>query len=319
MKNQFSLLACRNRLLLLLGVVALCGALVACSRAAGKPAMPPPETPTLPVEVARDIATNVETSLRVMLLALTNPTILVAPPADAGTGADALAGCDPELTGDATDADGDNYPVDQTRTFDCALLVARLAATLELMDKDDADPASGVTAKAETETSIGAEGQGFSFATDVSLDVTRSDGAADYEVASRGEAGVVAPFSRTDYVGTYDATLTGTFAVGTVGLNHGGITFSITLADCETVEAALQDDCRSAVEEAGSGISLEFQVATSGLMYDAAMCTTTFTGGNFEVRAGASVIEHAYDGCGPATVTYNGQPVPPPEMPSHQG
>ena len=316
MNSQFSLLACRNRLLLLLGAVALCGALVACSRAAGKPEMPPPETPTFPVEVAREVATNVETSLRTMLLALTNPVILVAPPTDPSAGPGALADCDPELAGDATDADGDNYPVEQTRTFDCELILGSLAATLVLMDKDDADPASGVTGKANSVYAIGAETPAFSVTTDVSLDVSRSDGAADYGVVSRGSAGVVTPFSRTDYDGTYDATLTGTFLAGTFGLNQGGFKFAITPADCETVDAALQEDCREAVQEAGSGIELEFQVATSGLMYDAAMCATTFTGGYFDLRAGDNVVRYTYDGCGPAIVTYNGQPLPPPEMPS---
>ena len=70
MKNQFSLLAYRNRLLLLLGVVALCGALVACGGMTAKPApvepVEPdpvePVTPTVPPEIAMDIEMSVRTS-----------------------------------------------------------------------------------------------------------------------------------------------------------------------------------------------------------------------------------------------------------------
>ena len=154
------------------------------------------------------------------------------------------------------DADGDNYPVQETRTFNCELILGSLAATLVLMDKDDADSASGVAGKVNSAYVLGVDTPAFSITTDVSLDVSRSDGAADYGVVSRGMAGIVTPFSRTDYDGTYDATLTGTFMAGTFGLNQGGFTFAITPADCETVDAALQEECRQAVQEAGSGISL---------------------------------------------------------------
>ena len=37
-----------------------------------------------------------------------------------------------------------------------------------------------------------------------------------------------------------------------------------------------------------------------------------FTGGYFDVVDPAdNVLKSSYDGCGPASVTYNGQPVPP--------
>ena len=148
----------------------------------------------------------------------------------------------------------------------------------------------------------------------MTLEASRSDGDADYGIESLGSLGVVAPFSRIEHVGMYEATLGGTFLAGTVVLQQGGFTFTTTATDCETLDAAMQEECRQAVQEAPSG-SIEYGVSTSGLMYDAANCATTFTGGYFDVRdAGGNVLKSTYDGCSPATVTYNGQPVPVPPL-----
>lgn len=142
--------------MLLVGVVVLGGALVACSGMTTKPEKPvdptpvEPATPTIPPDVAMDI----ETSLRTMLLALTDPQILAVPQAE-GADPATLATCSMETTGDATDGDGDNYPVDETRTFDCDVLFITGTATLMLMDKDDADPTSGVKATAASSYSFG--------------------------------------------------------------------------------------------------------------------------------------------------------------------
>ena len=121
MKDQLSLLTYRNRLLLLFGVVALCGGLVACSRMASKPEMPEPMVPVV-------VASQIEQSLSVMVRALSDPEILVAPQTDVLLGetdaeAPPMVGCPMESTGvgDATDSDGDNYPVEDTRTFDCEI------------------------------------------------------------------------------------------------------------------------------------------------------------------------------------------------------
>ena len=317
MNHQFSLLAYRNRLLLLLGVVALCGALVACGGMTTKPdpvePVDPtpvdPVTPTVPPEIAMDI----EMSLRTMLLALTDPQVLAVPQTEAGVGSEALVNCSSMSTGDQTDGDGDNYPVGETRTFDCDLVFPTGMVTLELMDKDDADPASGV--KAEVDTSYGFGDQGFSITSEVSLDASRSDGAADYAIEYTGSVGFATPFVETELTGRYDATLAGTFAAGTAGV-LGGFTFTTTPVDCATVDPAVQDDCRTAVQDAPGG-SFQLGVRTSELVYDAAACATTFTGGYFEVTDPAdNVLKSTYTGCGPATVTYNGQPVPPPEVPS---
>ena len=309
MQTRFSILAYRNRLLLLLGVVALCGALVACSRMASKPEMPEPVDPAVVAETAPQI----EMSLRTMLLALTNPEILAVPQTD---GPEVLASCRVESTGDATDADGDQYPVAETRTYECDLFIGSRTASLELMDKDDADATSGVKAEATQTYSLGvAEEPGLSFPpAEMSLDVSRSDGAADYEIAYRGSFGLPTPFVEIKSAGMYDATLVGTFVAGTVSV-QGGLTITTTLTDCATVDADQQEECRQAVQDAPSG-SLGLRVTTTGLVYDAVNCATTFMGGYFEVTSPAgNVLKSTYDGCGPPTVTYDGQPVPPPELP----
>ena len=333
MKHQFSLLVYRNRLLLLFGVVALCGGLVACSRMASKPEpVEPtpvvPATPTVPV----GIATQVEISLRTMLLALTNPEGLVAPlasllPADTVDQALPIETCPMESSGDATDNDEDNFAEDEARTFgnrrpgdppppECELfsfegLSLGGSGSLVIDDKDDMDEFSGVTLEADVEYRLSALGNPvFSITADVSLDVSPSADAADYEIVHRVTGGIVKPFSQIDLIGDYDATLTGAFAGGTVGA-QGGFTLSTTPTDCETLDAALQEDCRQAVQEMETG-SITLQVSTSGLIYDAAACDTTFTGGYFDVTDDAgNVLKSSYNGCGPATVTYNGQPVPP--------
>ena len=319
MKHQFSLLVYRNRLLLLFGVVALCGGLVACSRMASKPAMPEPMVPVV-------VASQIEQSLSIMVRALSDPEILVAPQTDVLLGetdaeAPPMVGCPMESTGvgDATDSDGDNYPVEDTRTFDCEIFFFSGAGRLELMDKDDTDPASGVKAKASSTYGLSdiegltdAEGPGLSITTGLSLDVSQSNAAADYEydIVYQGSVGITIPPRQTDAVGRYDVMLTGTFQTGTLGV-QGGFMFSTKPIDCGALEETLQEDCRQEAAEVESG-EIQLTVSTSGLEYDAAACDTTFTGGYFDVTDGAdNVLKSSYNGCGPATVTYNGQPVPP--------
>ena len=305
-----------DRNLLLVGVVVLGGALVACSAMTTTPEKPvdptpvEPATPTIPPDVAMDI----ETSLRTMLLALTDPQTLAVAQAE-GVDSTALADCSMGSTGDPTDGDDDNYPVGETRTFDCDLFFLTGMVTLVLMDKDDADPASGVNATAVSSYSFGGtEGMGLSITADVSLDATRSAGAADYDIDFRGSVGVGTPYADTALVGVYDATLAGTFVDGTAAVT-GGFTLTTTPVDCATVDAAVQDDCQQAIQDVPAA-SIPLGVTTTGLMY-AADCATTFTDGYFDVTdPGGNVIKATYSGCGPATVTYNGQPVPPPEMPS---
>ena len=326
MKHQFSLLTYRNRLLLLLGVVALCGGLVGCSRMASKPAMPEepeePPTPTVPVE----LASQIEQSLSVMVRALSDPEILVAPQTGVLAGetdaeAPPIMGCPLQSTGagNVTDSDGDNYPVDDTRIFDCDLLFLRGVGRLVLMDKDDTDPASGVKAEASSTYGLAslegvsdADGAGLSITTGASLDVTRSDAAADhqYDIVYTGSVGITLPPGQTDANGRYDVMLTGTFPTGSLGV-QGGFRFSTKPIDCGALEEALQEECRQQAAEVESG-EIQLTVRTSGLEYDAAACDTTLTGGYFDVLDPAgNVLKSTYNGCGPATVTYNGQPVTP--------
>ena len=125
------------------------------------------------------------------------------------------------------------------------------------------DKFSGVTLEAGVKYRLSALGNPlFSITADVSLNVSPSDGAADYEIKHQGATGIAAPFSQTDLVGNYDATLTGAFAGGTVGV-QGEFTFSTTPPDCETLDAALQEECRQAVQEMETG-SITLQVSTSG-------------------------------------------------------
>jgi hypothetical protein len=304
--------------LLLFGVVALCGGLVACSRMASKPEMPEPMVPVV-------VASQIEQSLSVMVRALSDPEILVAPRTDVLLGetdaeAPPMVGCPMESTGvgDATDSDGDNYPVDDTRTFDCELLFVRGDGRLDLMDKDDTDPASGVKAEASAtyglvslEGLTDADGPGLSVTTGVSLDVTQSDAAAahQYDIVYTGSVGITIPPRQTDAVGRYDVMLTGTFQTGTLGV-QGGFMFSTKPIDCGALEETLQEECRQQAAEVES-VEIQLTVRTSGLEYDAAACAT-FTAGYFDVLDPAgNVLKSSYDGCAPATVTYNGQPVPP--------
>ena len=104
---------------------------------ASKPEMPAePAEPTVPVEFAQ----NIEMSLRNMLLALTRPEILAAPQTGPGADSAALASCQVESMGDATDSDGDNYPVAETRTFACDVVFISGTASLVLMDKGRCRP-----------------------------------------------------------------------------------------------------------------------------------------------------------------------------------
>ena len=329
MNRQFSLLAYRNRLLLLLGVAALCGALVACGGMTAKPAPVEPVDPT-PVDPATptvppEVATQVEQSLRLMLQALSDPSVLVAPPSQLATDTGAPAAdlsCPLVSSGDATDSDGDNYSVDETRTCDeftvdlSPLGVIRADTKLVLMDRDDSDPASGVEATADSSFAWSVNDNPlFSAIGHVELAATESGGGAGYGIAYEGSVGIVSPFSRidtdVDYAGV---TLAGTFQAGTMTVPQGTYRLTTQPADCGALDESMQADCRMAVQEMEAG-EFEITVESSGIVYDAT-CETVFTDGSFDVRAVGNVLKSTYAGCGPATVTLNGQPLPPPEMPS---
>ena len=328
MKRQVSLHFFRNRLLLLLGVVALCGALVACSRVAAKPdpvepVDPKPVEPVTPT-VAPEVAMEVEQSLRIMLQALSDPAVLVAPPSPlAGeTGAPALdLNCPVVSTGDDTDADDDNYSVAETRTCDkfpvdlSPLGVILIDTKLVLRDHDDSDAASGVEATADSAFVWSVhDNPVFSVVGHVELAATKSGSGAGYGIAYEGSVDIVYPFSRIDSdVDLAGATLAGSFQAGTLTVPQGTYRIATQPADCDAVDESMREECRMAVQDVEAG-EFELTVQSSGIEYDAA-CETVFTGGYFDLRAFGSVLKSTYDGCGPASITVNGQPVPPPEPP----
>ena len=88
-----------------------------------------------------------------MILAFSDPIVLVAPqgsllPAEVSGDVADFEVCEFETTGDATDSDEDNYSVAETISFDYEILSFITVAvggtgSLELMDKDDMDAASG--------------------------------------------------------------------------------------------------------------------------------------------------------------------------------
>jgi hypothetical protein len=333
MKGSFSLLAFRNRPRVwrawqVLGVGALCVGLVACGRMAGKPQMPAePTCLTVPTVTTAPTtsddpeqaspADSVEAPLRAMILALTDPVVLVAPqgsllPAEVSGDVAYFEVCDFDSTGDATDSDDDNYSVAETISFDYAILSFITVAvggtgSLELMDKDDMDAASGVEVQAVSAVSMSVDGQKvFGVGSIVSLDVSPDDGAADYDVDFRGTAGIMEPFIRIAIRNKYDVTLTGSFRAGTMN-GVGSVTTTTEPADCATVEESLREDCRLAVQTLESS-EVELDVRTTDLQYDAVNCPTTFTGGQIDVRGAAGAIAISYSACGERSVTFSGQP-----------
>lgn len=252
-----------------------------------------------------------------MILALTDPIVLVAPqgsllPAEVSGDVADFEVCDFDSTGDATDSDEDNYSVAETISFDYAILSFITVAvggtgSLELMDKDDMDAASGVEAQAVSTVSMSVDGQKvFGVGSIVSLDVSLDDGAADYDVDFRGTAGIMEPFIRIAIRNQHDVTLAGSFQAGTMN-GVGSVTTTTEPADCATVEEGLREDCRMAVQTLESG-DVEFDVRTTDLQYDAVNCPTTFTGGKVDVSGTGGAFTISYSACGQRSVTFSGQP-----------
>ena len=328
MKGSFSLLAFRNRPRVwrawqVLGVGALCVGLVACGRMAGKPQMPAePTCLTVPTVTTAPTtsddpeqaspADSVEAPLRAMILALTDPVVLVGSllPAEVSDDVADFEVCEFESTGDATDSDEDNYSVAGTISFDYeifsfATVTVGGTGSLELMDKDDMDAASGVEVQAVSAVSMSVGGQPvFGVGSTVSLDVSLDDGAADYDVDFRGTAGILESFNRIAIRNQYDVSLTGSFQAGTM-TGVGSVTTITEPADCATVKESLREECRLAVQTLESS---ELDVRTTDLQYDAVNCPTTFTGGKIDVRGAAGAIAISYSACGQRSVTFSGQP-----------
>ena len=336
MKGSFSLLAFRNRPRVwrawhVLGVGALCVGLVACGRMAGKPQMPAePTCLTVPTVTTAPTtsddpeqaspADSVEAPLRAMILALTDPVVLVAPqgsllPAEVSEDVADFEVCEFESTGDATDSDEDNYSVAGTISFDYeifsfATVTVGGTGSLELMDKDDMDAASGVEVQAVSAVSMSVGGQPvFGVGSTVSLDVSLDDGAADYDVDFRGTAGILESFNRIAIRNQYDVSLTGSFQAGTM-TGVGSVTTTTEPTDCATVKESLREECRLAVQTLESS-EVELDVRTTDLQYDAVNCPTTFTGGQIDVRGAAGAIAISYSACGERSVTFSGHGQPP--------
>ena len=336
MKGGFSLLAFRNRPRVwrawqVLGVGALCVGLVACGRMAGKPQMPAePTCLTVPTVTTAPTtsddpeqaspADSVEAPLRAMILALTDPVVLVAPqgsllPPESSEDVADFEVCEFESTGDATDSDEDNYSVAGTISFDYeifsfATVTVGGTGSLELMDKDDMDAASGVEVQAVSAVSMSVDGQlVFGVGSTVSLDVSLDDGAADYDVDFRGTAGILEPFNRIAIRNQYDVSLTGSFQAGTM-TGVGSVTTTTEPTDCATVKESLREECRLAVQTLESS-EVELDVRTTDLQYDAVNCPTTFTGGKVDVSGAAGAFAISYSACGERSVTFSGHGQPP--------
>ena len=336
MKAQLSSLASHDRLRRLrvwqvLAVVVLCLGLVTCAKAAGKPAEPTgPTGPTGPTEPEppepdQSPADDVERSLRDVIVALGNPErlvvspeSLVAPPAGPDSeGADVgLEPCPMTSTGpDATDGDGDNYPVHDTRTFGCVLLAESEllpfslagSGSLVLRDKDDADPASGVTAAANSVYTMSASDAALlSITSQVSLDAATEAAGADYAIDLDGSVTALDLGSLIEVTNEYEVTLTGSFQAGTMTV-EGTLATSLQPRDCTQVDASMREQCQIAVSSVEAA-DVDLTVTSTGLTYDTVACpTTVFTGGSFQVSGAGNTITLSYGACGERTVT----PVPP--------
>ena len=293
-------------------VAALCVGLTTCSRAGGKPEPAEPEV-TVPPE-------TVEQSLRAIIDGLVDPESLVAfdashlpsdAPADDSSPIDP---CPMTSVGDATDSDGDNYTVEETRSFDCDLLsespllplTIHGAGRLMLTDKDDMDAVSGVTADATSEYEVSVQGDRLlRLHTRVSLDAAASDAGAHHKIEFDSRVTVEDPFGVRDSISDYDAELTGSFHAGAMS-GGGTLTVEVQPADCAEVDEEVREDCE---QQGGQAGETEFDV-TSDLAYDAAC--PTFTGGSFSYRVSGeagNVVMVSYRACGQSSVTVDGRPV----------
>ena len=181
---------------------------------------------------------------------------------------------------------------------------------LTLTDKDDTEPASGVTANANSIYTMSASGVPlFSVAAEASLDATRSDTGTVYAVDFDGSGTIEDPGSRVVLTNVYDAELTGSFPAGSMTVD-GMVMQSVQPRDCAQVDESMHEACQLAVQDVEAG-QVELAVSSTGLNYDAGNCLTIFTGGSFQVSSAGNVVMVSYSACGERSVTLNGQPVTP--------
>lgn len=299
-------------------VAALCVGLMTCSGMGSKPE--PAEPEVIPAD-------TVELSLRAVIDGLVDPASFVALdtsrlPSDAPAETQSpIEPCEMTSNGDATDSDGDNYTVDETRSFDCDLLsespllplTIHGKGSLALTDKDDMDPVSGVTADANSEYEWFADDvRLLRLHTRYSLDAAASDAGARHEIAFESRVTVEDTSGRSEFISDYVAELTGltgSFQAGTMSFD-GTFTISVKPNDCAAVDETMREDCEQRGVEAGR---TEFDVTPAELAYDAG-CSTIFTGGGFSFRVSGearNVVMVSYRACGQRSVTLDGRPVTP--------
>ena len=273
-----------------------------------------------------------------MIVALVDPESLVAPEAtllldedfSGGAGEAGGAGgdeaddlCPMTSEGpDTADSDGDNYPVNDTRTFDCEIISESPLVpfsfagrgSLVLTDDDDTDPASGVSVEASSiyTASVGGVAQ-FSVGVQVMLDAAVSSSGTGYVVDLEGSGTIEDPGSRRDLTNNYDAELVGSFGMGTMTVD-GMFDIAVQPRDCTQVDESMRAACEMAIQEV-EAVEINLEVTSAGLGYDAVACPTVFTGGSFKVSGDGNTITVSYSACGQRTVTLPATPVTPAPVP----
>ena len=301
------------------GGVAL--ALAACPGPVGKP----PQAPGL---LAREVAAGLATSGLVDQTLAGSIQALARPPGEAQLeGLAILAGffaladptaepldlgsCVPMLDA-AADADEDGYPrVKTTQTIACQLAVIQVQGTLELMDEDDMNPASGFNSELDYQVTLGIEGEPLVSATgDLALWVSSMGDAAGYDVYYRGDRAESVQSVEHESRLLYAGTLSGTLAAGSLAFD-GSLAFASNPVDCTSLPEPDRAACQEQMPEGDVPSKVQLAVSSTGLEYDTATCKSALTGGHVDVQdAAGNVLRISYDGCDQRSATYNGEALP---------
>lgn len=237
---------------LAMAVVVVLG-LAACTNAAGGPGAPPPEpVPELAPEeaaAARALADLVEGALETSIRAF------AAPPGAGQVGFEDVAditalfdptveppdreGCAPMVDA-AADGDGDGYPAAKTTLpIDCRLelpsFLFALVGSVELLDGDDTDPASGFESKLEYRLTITDDGETQSGSGEREVRVRRVADGSRYEVDYQDRTALGDSSMGIEARLTYTGTLEGTFESATLAIADGTFVLPTPAGDEVTV------------------------------------------------------------------------------------
>ena len=285
---------------------------------------PPAEPRTLSREVAAGLAASeqVESTLVPSIRALTNTPVesqieglaifaglfaLADPTAEPPS----IEDCVPML-GDGADSDEDGYPgLKTTQTIDCELLGFRIEGTLELMDENDMDPASGFNSELDYRLTVTVDGETLlSSAGDLALWVSSMADEAGYDLYYSGRVAEDGQFAEFESRLIYSGTLEGSFEAGTLAID-GSIAFASNQVDCASLADADRETCQAEVPENGGPSGIQIAVKSTGIEYDMTSCPTALTGGYVDVQDDAgNVLRISYNGCSERSATYNGEPLP---------